>query len=94
MLYNLIRGDLKIFGVRPISQHYMSLYPKEFQEFRKKFKPGLIPPVYVEIPKTIDDVVEIERRYLQAYDRNPLGTDIRYLTRFIYNVVLKRVRSK
>lgn len=94
MLYNLFKGDLKIFGVRPISQHYLSLYPKDFQDFRKKFKPGLIPPVYVEIPDTINDVVAIERRYLEAYERNPVMTDLRYLARFVYNIVLKSVRSK
>ena len=93
MLYNLVRGDLKLFGVRPISKHYFSLYPEEFQEFRKKFKPGLIPPVYVEIPKSLADTVEIERRYLQAYERQPIRTDIRYFFTAMYNIFIKRVRS-
>lgn len=93
MLYNLLRGDLKLFGVRPISQHYFSLYPEDFQEYRKKFKPGLVPPVYVEIPKSLEDTVAIERRYLEAYERNPLWTDIRYLSIALYNIFIKRVRS-
>lgn len=94
MLLNLLRGEVKIFGVRPISKHYFSLYPTEFQEYRKKFKPGLIPPVYVEIPKDLNDVVDIERRYLEAYERQPLLTDIRYMYLMIYNVIFKKVRSK
>lgn len=93
MLYNLLRGDLKLFGVRPISKHYFSLYPADFQEYRKKFKPGLVPPVYVEIPKSLDDTVEIERRYLQAYERSPILTDIRYFFKAMYNIFIKRVRS-
>ncbi len=93
MLYNLIRGDLKIFGVRPISKHYFSLYPADFQEFRKNFKPGLVPPVYVEIPKSLEDTVAIERRYLEAYQKAPLLTDIKYLTKALYNIFIKRVRS-
>ncbi len=93
MLYNLLRGDLKLFGVRPISQHYFSLFPEDFQEYRKKFKPGLIPPVYVEIPKSLEDTVAIERRYLEAYEHNPLWTDIRYLSIALYNIFIKRVRS-
>jgi len=93
MLYNLVRGDLKIFGVRPISKHYFSLYPADFQEFRKNFKPGLVPPVYVEIPKSLEDTVAIERRYLEAYQRSPLLTDIKYLTKALYNIFIKRVRS-
>jgi len=93
MLYNLLRGDLKLFGVRPISKHYFSLYPEEFREFRKDFKPGLVPPVYVEIPKTLEDTVEIERRYLQAYQRQPLLTDVKYFFKALYNIFIKRVRS-
>lgn len=93
MLYNLIKGDLKIFGVRPISKHYFSLYPKDFQEYRKNFKPGLVPPVYVEIPSCIEDTINIERRYLEAYERQPLLTDIRYLTKALYNIFIKKVRS-
>ncbi len=93
MLYNLIRGDLKLFGVRPISQHYFSLFPEDFQEYRKKFKPGLIPPVYVEIPKSLEDTVAIERRYLEAYERSPFWTDLRYLSIALYNIFIKRVRS-
>ena len=93
MLYNLVRGDLKIFGVRPISKHYFSLYPADFQEYRKNFKPGLVPPVYVEIPKSLEDTVAIERRYLEAYQRQPILTDIKYLTKALYNIFIKRVRS-
>lgn len=93
MLWNLLRGDLKLFGVRPVSAHYLSLFPEEFQEYRKKFKPGLIPPVYVEIPKTFDEIHEVERRYLEAYEKAPLTTDIRYFARAFYNIFIKRIRS-
>ena len=93
MLYNLLRGDLKIFGVRPISKHYFSLYPEDFQKYRSKFKPGLVPPVYVELPKSLEDTVEIERRYLQKYEKAPFRTDISYLFKALYNIFIKRVRS-
>ena len=41
MLINWFKRELKIVGVRPISNHYLSLYSKEHQERRKNFKPGL-----------------------------------------------------
>ncbi|GJM31928.1 MAG: hypothetical protein DHS20C18_09290 [Saprospiraceae bacterium] len=94
MLFHLIKGEVKFFGVRPISEHYFSLFPEDFQEYRRKFKPGLIPPVYVEIPKCIDDTVDIERRYLEAYEKQPWLTDLRYMGKFIYNIVFRSVRSK
>jgi lipopolysaccharide/colanic/teichoic acid biosynthesis glycosyltransferase len=93
MLWNWLRGDLKLFGVRPVSAHYLSLFPEDFQAYRKKFKPGLIPPVYVEVPKTFDEIWQIERRYLEEYEKAPLRTDWSYLRRAFYNIVIKRVRS-
>ena len=94
MLYNWLKGDLKLFGVRPVSVHYFNLFSEEFREYRKKFKPGLIPPVYVEIPNSFDDIEAIERRYLEAYEKQPVLTDIRYTFKALYNIFVKKVRSK
>jgi len=93
MIINLLRGDLKLFGVRPLSKHYLSLYPQSFQEYRKKFKPGLIPPYYVDMPKSIDEIVESERRYLEAYEQHPWQTDFRYMIKAVYNIIIKKARS-
>ncbi len=93
MLINLLRGDLKIVGVRPISRHYMSLYPEAFQEYRKKFKPGLIPPFYADLPTTLEEIVASEERYLRAYEKSPLATDLRYLYRSFVNIFFKKARS-
>lgn len=94
MIANLVKGDLKIFGVRPLSRHYMSLYPQDFQEYRKHFKPGLIPPFYADMPKTLEEIVASEARYLQACERSPFWTDVRYLFKAAYNILIKRARSK
>ena len=40
---------MKIVGVRPLSEHYFSLYDKDLQEKRIKVKPGFIPPFYVDL---------------------------------------------
>ncbi|HZK60855.1 MAG TPA: sugar transferase, partial [Anaerovoracaceae bacterium] len=37
MLFNMLMGDLKLVGVRPLSQHYFNLYSKELQEQRTKY---------------------------------------------------------
>ena len=52
MLFNYLRGDLKIVGVRPLSGHKLSIYPSVLQEKRKNVKPGLLPPFYADLPKT------------------------------------------
>lgn len=94
MLYNLLRGDLKIVGVRPLSTHYLSLYSEDLRDLRLKHKPGLIPPFYADLPKTLEEIQESERRYLLAYEKNPILTDIKYLGRVAYNIVFRKARSK
>ena len=93
MIINLFRGDLKVVGVRPISQHYFNLYSKELQEKRIKFKPGLIPPFYADLPETLEEIQESEMRYLEAFEKRPVRTQFRYFFKAIYNIIFKHVRS-
>lgn len=93
MLVNLFRGDLKIVGVRPLSKHYFSLYTKELQEKRIKFKPGLIPPFYVDNPKTLEEIMASEMKYLEAYEKHPFITDIKYFFKAVFNIIFKSYRS-
>jgi len=94
MLINLLKGDLKIFGVRPLSKQYFRLYTMELQRLRILSKPGLIPPFYVDYPKTLDDIITSELTYLKAYYKHPLLTDWRYFWKAIYNIVFRKYRSK
>ncbi|MCB9220130.1 MAG: sugar transferase [Ignavibacteriales bacterium] len=87
MLYNLIRGDLKLVGVRPLSEHYLSLYSKELREQRLKTKPGLLPPFYADMPTTLDEIFNSEERYLSEYVKNPIKTDLKYLFKIISNIL-------
>lgn len=94
MLYNWIKGDLQLLGVRPLSVHYLSLYSKELQKMRKKVKPGLIPPFYADMPGTFDEICESERRYIGAYLKNPVKTQWAYFWKVFYNIAIKGVRSE
>jgi len=93
MLYNLLKGDLKLFGVRPLSEHYLSLYTQEVKELRIKTKPGLIPPFYADMPNTLEEIIDSEKKYIINYLEYPLTTDIKYFRRAILNIVLKKARS-
>lgn len=93
MLINLLRGDLKIVGVRPLSKHYFSLYTQELQERRIKYKPGLIPPFYVDKPNTLEEIMASELKYFDLYDKHPLITDFRYFFMALYNIVFRKYRS-
>lgn len=93
MMMNILKGDMKIVGVRPLSQHFYSLYDKDLQERRIKTKPGFIPPFYVDLPKTMDEIMESERKYLKSYEKSPLKTDIKYFFLAFKNVLFKGARS-
>lgn len=94
MLINLLRGDLKIVGVRPLSMHYFGLYTKDLQEKRIKTKPGLVPPFYADMPNSLEEIMASEIKYLDAYLKSPLKTDISYFFKAFVNIVFKRASSK
>ncbi|MCH2213930.1 MAG: sugar transferase [Flavobacteriales bacterium] len=93
MLYNILRGDLKLVGVRPLSEHYLSLYSAEHKVLRVKGKPGLIPPFYADMPSTLDEIMESESRYMNAYFQDPFSTDLNVCLRAVSNILLKKARS-
>lgn len=94
MIFNLLNGDMKLVGVRPLSQHYLSLYNDELKEARLKVKPGLIPPYYADLPTTLDEIQDSEMRYLRRYEAAPFRTDVSYFFKASYNIFIKRARSK
>ncbi len=94
MIINFFKGELKLVGVRPLSSHYLSLYSDCVRERRKNYKPGLVPPFYVDMPKTLDEIMNSEIKYMDAYDGHPFATDVRYLFKAVYNILIKRARSR
>jgi lipopolysaccharide/colanic/teichoic acid biosynthesis glycosyltransferase len=94
MITNFIKGDLKIVGVRPISEHYLSLYNNRFRERRIKYKPGLVPPYYVDLPRDLSEIERSEEIYLNEFDNNRIKTDIKYFSKVFINIVFRKARSK
>ncbi len=93
MFINLFRGDMKLVGVRPLSKQYFDLYSPEMQERRIKYKPGLVPPFYVDMPASLEEIQESEKRYLDAYDKSPFLTDNSYFFRSVWNILFRNARS-
>lgn len=93
MFINLCKGEMKIIGVRPLSKHYMSLYRADLKKLRTLSKPGLLPPFYADMPETIDEIQASEERYLEAYLKSPLKTDVRYFFKIVHTIVVKGKRS-
>lgn len=94
MLFNLLKLELKLVGVRPLSRQYQSLYPDDLLELRHKYKPGLVPPYYADMPSSFEEILESERRYLESYQKSPWLTDCRYFGKAFFNIVFRNARSK
>ena len=91
---NFLRGDISLVGVRALSEQYFKLYPKDLRELRTKFKPGLIPPYYADMPNSFEEIVESERQYLLSKQNKPFTTDVKYFVKAVYNILFKKARSR
>ena len=93
-LINVLKGDMKLVGVRPVSPRYFEDIPPHLQQLRTSQKPGCIPP-YVALNRkpSVDEVLKAEEEYLLEKKKNPYFTDTRYFFRAIYNIIVKHKRS-
>ena len=93
-LLNLIKMEMKLVGVRPVSESYFNQLPKELKEKRIKYKPGCIPPyVALDLGTTKEAVLKAEELYLQEKEKNPNFTDLKYFFIAIYKIIFQRKRS-
>jgi lipopolysaccharide/colanic/teichoic acid biosynthesis glycosyltransferase len=94
MFINLIRGEMKLVGVRPLSKQYYELYEPVLQQKRIRFKPGLLPPFYADLPETLEEIQESELRYLRACEKNgEFLTDMSYIIKILKNILIHRAKS-
>lgn len=93
-IINVLKGDLKLVGVRPISKRFLQEIPDDLRALRFLHKPGCIPP-YVALNRSADvlTVLDAEREYLFDKARDPYTTDIRYFCKAVFNIVVRQKRS-
>lgn len=93
-IYDWLRGDVKLVGMRATSPHFLSLYPKEVYDLYVQIKPGLIPPIFDESVTRFDQIVDVELSYLRSYLENPFRTDVQYFIKTFTDIFFKGVRSR
>ena len=92
---NILKGQMKLVGVRPLSRSYFKLYSPEMQDLHTSVKPGLLPPFYYDekTPETLEEIQASEKRYIEAYHKHPFATDWRYFWGTVGNILFKHKRS-
>ena len=93
-LINVLKGEMKLVGVRPVSKPYFDALPDDIRQMRINHKPGCIPP-YVSLNRNsgVKDVLQAEKEYLVACQQKPFLTDFIFFLRAIYNIVVNKKRS-
>jgi lipopolysaccharide/colanic/teichoic acid biosynthesis glycosyltransferase len=90
---NILKGDLKIVGVRPISKFGFDSLPADLQRERIKYKTGCIPP-NVSLGMTgFDGVVKAERIYLSELKKHGSIINIKYFWMAMFNIILRKEES-
>lgn len=93
-LINILKGEMKLVGVRPVSKAYFNSLPTDNQQLRLKQKPGCIPPyVALNIGTSKEAVLKAEMIYLAEKAKNPYFTDTKYFFIALYNIIFKGLRS-
>ena len=92
-LINVMKGEMKIMGVRPLSERFLNEYPEDVKNMRMKHKPGCVPPYVALLKQEVNEYIEAERTYLLDKEKHPYTTDIRYFFRAIYNILTNKIRS-
>ncbi|MBN2275843.1 MAG: sugar transferase [Bacteroidales bacterium] len=92
-LINVVKGEMKLVGLRPLSQVRYNEFPEDLQSERIKYKPGCFPP-YIALNMPDDKMnIEAERIYIRDLSLDPHYTDIRYLFKSVCNILFHRFRS-
>ena len=93
-LLNVLKGELKLVGIRPVGKRYFEDIPKDLQELRLKQKPGCIPPyVALNAKSDVASVQNAEREYLLEKLKHPYVTDSKYFFKALMNIIFRRKRS-
>ncbi len=92
-LINVLKGEMKLMGVRPLSKVRFSEFPDDLKEKRIKEKPGCIPPYVALNMPSEEGNLEAERIYLREKEKYPRTIGIRYTYRAIKNILGRKITS-
>ncbi len=92
-LLNVLKGELGLVGVRPLSKTRFNELPEDVQKERIKFKPGCIPPyVSLNMPDSNGNI-EAERIYMKERGEKGFVIDVKYFFLALFNIFTGKIKS-
>ncbi len=92
-LINIFKGEMRLVGLRPLAEGFFRTLPPALQQERIKHLPALMAAVYADRPKNLEERIQSEFRYLEAYHQHPFLTDIKYFFRIIWSIIFRGQRG-
>ena len=93
-LINLVKGELRLVGPRPLSPRYFENYPEDIKEERSKYKPGCVPPYVAYRMQGLEGSIEAERLYFINKKKHPFWADVNVFFLAIFNILFHRIGSE
>jgi len=92
-LINVLKGEMGLVGVRPISKRFLAEYPEDLKLKRFKYKPGCVPPYVALLKQDVNQYLDSERIYLDEKERHPVSTDIKFFVKAVSNIITHKIKS-
>ena len=92
-LINVLKGEMKLVGVRPLSKRFLAEYPEVLIRARLKHKPGCIPPYVAHIHHSLGEYIESDKKYLDYKKQHPIWADIKYFFWAVFNILTGKIKS-
>lgn len=90
---NLLKGDMKLVGVRPRSENSWNNYPSYIRDSILETKPGLMSPLYGFEISNFEKQIAVERLYILKYKKNPIKTDIVFGLKAMHGFLFKGYKA-
>ena len=92
-LINVLKGEMSLVGVRPLSKRFLAEYPDDIKQRRQKYKPGCVPPYVALLKQDVKQYIESENIYLTEKEKSPFTTDVKYLFKALVNILTNKIKS-
>lgn len=90
---NVLLGQMKLVGVRPLSKARFDELPEEVQKARINHTPGCFPPYVALCMPDEHQNIEAEVIYMKEKSAHPYTTDMKYFFKSVYNILANKIRS-
>jgi hypothetical protein len=92
-ILNVLKGELNLVGVRPLSKFGFNALPRPLQEERIKHRAGCIPPNVSLGITGFAGIICAERIYLRSLRKGIFRTNFKFFWMAIFNIITRKSTS-